>query len=349
MADEISGMNSGAEQDSGETPWEAAWPKDGLEQVDECPACGDRAREKIYDRLIDNAFRFARGEWQMWRCDRCGSGYLDPRPTPEAIGDAYGNYYTHDVEAREDFGNLGLIRRVRRLAVNGYKNREFGSRAEPRLALGQILKLLPSFDKSMRFEYRHLPPRSSGNAKLLDIGCGNGFFLLLASECGWDVRGVDPDESAVASARQKGLDVTVGDVFAVDPREERFEYITMSHVIEHVHDPIAVMKRVGDLLEIGGRLWLQTPNFNAPTHASCGSRWRGLEAPRHLCILTFEALENLCQAAGLAITSTLEKPGVAKDILEISRSLPVAGSPSPLVPLISRGPEFLTIIAERLR
>jgi len=56
----------------------------------------------------------------MYCCKDCGSAYLDPRPTPETIGLAYSNYFTHNFNSREDLSNLSLGYRIRRILANGY-------------------------------------------------------------------------------------------------------------------------------------------------------------------------------------------------------------------------------------
>ena len=71
------------------------WPLEGLDHLDACPCCGSSARTVAFQELRDLAFHSAPGAWTMWRCDACRCSYLDPRPSPETIGVAYENYYTH--------------------------------------------------------------------------------------------------------------------------------------------------------------------------------------------------------------------------------------------------------------
>src|SRR5690349_11892335 len=72
-----------------------SWPEDGLEQLGHCPVCGSSARELVHCGLRDRVSFSAPGQWNLFRCAVCGSGYLDPRPNAETIGLAYANYYTH--------------------------------------------------------------------------------------------------------------------------------------------------------------------------------------------------------------------------------------------------------------
>ena len=134
--------------------------------------------------------------------------------------------------------------------------------------------------------------------RLLDVGCGNGRFLVLARTKGWDVVGVDPDPKSVEVGRSQDLDVRQGGVEALDPGQERFDGITLSHVIEHVHEPLTVLRMCHTLLKPGGWIWLETPNLDAFGHQRYQANWRGLEPPRHLVLFTRTSLAQTLRQAG---------------------------------------------------
>src|SRR5436190_282800 len=75
-----------------------AWPTEDLEELDGCPVCSDPRRALLHDGLEDRIFGAAPGRWQLWRCQGCGCAYVDPRPTRESIGVAYGRYFARHVE-----------------------------------------------------------------------------------------------------------------------------------------------------------------------------------------------------------------------------------------------------------
>ena len=195
---------------------------DGLESVVHCPVCGETDRKILHSDLIDNVFRVAPGKWTLWECAKCRSAYLDPRPSPKTIHRAYANYYTHqDAVEKDDYGSLSLFRKLRRRLVNGYTNWRFGTRAFPSSAFGMLVAYaLPSVRKVLDREYRHLHRLPIGGGTLLDVGCGEGSFLSLARNCGWDVVGLDPDPKAVANAERKGLTVHVGGIEYFDGKTE---------------------------------------------------------------------------------------------------------------------------------
>ena len=75
--------------------------------------------------------------------------------------------------------------------------------------------------------------------KLLDVGCGYGFFLRLAQEAGWEAIGVDPDPQAVAYARSTlRVEALQGDLRDLDFADHSFDLVTLWNVLDYVPDPI---------------------------------------------------------------------------------------------------------------
>jgi len=144
---------------------------------------------------------------------------------------------------------------------------------------------------------RHLA-RPVGPARLLDVGCGNGSFLARMRGLGWKVHGLEPDETAAALARRAGIEVLVGTLADARWPEASFRAVTMTSVIEHVHDPGAALTACRRLLAPGGTLHLVTPNANALGAERFGTHWRGLEAPRHLVLFDRGSLARLLDACG---------------------------------------------------
>ena len=271
------------------------WPADGLERVESCPVCGGTSRVLLYERLRDRIFFCAPGEWALYRCEECRSGYLDPRPTAETLHLAYRDYFTHANEKDTQVEQSGPFHRV---FANGYRNWRYGTKAEPSSRLGVLVKALqPGRRAKIAAEMRQMP-RAWPGASLLDLGCGNGHFLELAHSAGWQVVGVDPDPKAVAVARSRGLDVCVGGIDVLDPAERQFDMITLSHVIEHVRNPITVIEVCHRLLRANGRIWLETPNLDSIGHATFRAHWRDLDPPRHLVLFTRSSLQLALKRAG---------------------------------------------------
>jgi len=267
------------------------WNNDDLEEPVACPACGHPAPQLPEITGVRDFWEGVDGIWTFKSCPACVSLFLSPRPMQAAIGKAYGSYYTHiESAALHDADNgtsLGW-----RLA-NDYLNVRYGTRREPFHPAGRwvMLWLLP-LRLQLDYFLRRLP-RKPG--RVLDIGCGNGLFLRRAIAAGWNATGMEPDVMAARAARASGARV-VGDLHELE--KSSFDAICASHVIEHVHDPGAMLTAALDLLRPGGVFWLATPNANSRGRRHFGRYWRGLEAPRHIAILSATSLAHRLRDAG---------------------------------------------------
>ncbi len=294
------------------------WPAAGLERVVACPLCGSDARSILHEGLQDHAFRSAPGKWTLHRCANCGCGYLDPRPNAATIGLAYERYYTHQGGPADS-----TFARLRRGIADAYLNDRFGTSYPDALPGGHHLaRLLPRSRRYLDVSYaRHLGTAEGDNTHLLDIGCGNGAFLQFATHLGWTAEGIDNDAAAVAAARAAGCNVVLGSLDDLPFRKGHYRHVTLSHVIEHVHDPLKLLGQCLELLAPGGRLWLETPNLQSVGHDVFGSAWRGLEPPRHLVLFDQRTLTLALAGAGFSGIEFRAHPGVALFIWEQSRMI----------------------------
>jgi 2-polyprenyl-3-methyl-5-hydroxy-6-metoxy-1,4-benzoquinol methylase len=297
------------------------WPPESLERVPHCPVCGDTERRTLHEGLVDNTFRVTGGNWTLVECAACASAFLDPRPRPESIGRAYQRYYTHtrgDVP-RPPYESLDLGRKIRRRLSNGYTNRRFGTKHAPASTLGPLIaRLMPGQRRKLDRQHRSLPVPREGRRRLLDLGCGDGSFLQIAASCGWQAEGLDPDPHAAATAGSRGMTVHAGGIDVFDGQSEQFDAITMSHVIEHLHDPMAVLRACHRLLRPGGTIWIETPNVASQGHRRFGVHWPGLDAPRHLVLFNSRSLRAALERAGFRSILDVSSPNVCLDTYRIS-------------------------------
>jgi 2-polyprenyl-3-methyl-5-hydroxy-6-metoxy-1,4-benzoquinol methylase len=280
------------------------------ETLGACPLCRATSRRMLYDRLEDETHHAVQGTFALWECSDCRGAYLDPRPMAGDIVRAYAGYQTHG--APEDAFALPPSRlgRFRRAARNGYVNARYGYHAAPASQLGgALVAALPPLRFAIDHWAHRLPARAGG--KLLDVGCGNGGWLLQMRTLGWQTYGVDFDPAAVRIARSAGLNVELGGIDAA--REERYDAISLNHVIEHLFDPIAALTACARLLAPGGRIWIATPNLDALGHRLYRAHWRGIEAPRHLMLFRAQTLERALHAAGLIADGPLRTRPWAKE------------------------------------
>lgn len=238
-----------------------------------CGAPGSPLHDDLQDRLFN-----APGRWNLTRCENTGCGlvWLNPMPKERDIGQAYEEYYTH-VDTSEQNGASVAVRKSGLLSW-----------------LSRITGLQTRKHRSFLLYLEDAEP-----GKLLEIGCGDGQRLAAFRSLGWDVIGQETDPHAADSVRKShGIDVLVGPVEEQGLAEESFDAIAMNHVMEHVHDPLSLIRECFHLLKPGGVLSIVTPNNQSFGHSIFKRDWRGLEPPRHLYIYSCSALERLVSLAG---------------------------------------------------
>ncbi|OPY87993.1 MAG: Ubiquinone biosynthesis O-methyltransferase [Syntrophaceae bacterium PtaU1.Bin231] len=111
--------------------------------------------------------------------------------------------------------------------------------------------------------YEHILDRMgpvSGNGRLLDVGCGCGFFLQAAMRRGWRVAGIDPSAESIRFARSLVGDVVTQATLEGFSSPGRFTAATLINVLDHFVHPWSEMRRVRDLLEPGGFVFIRVPN-----------------------------------------------------------------------------------------
>lgn len=187
------------------------------------------------------------------------------------------------------------------------------SEAKGRGALYKVLFYLAN--RGLR---RHLRRHIHSGAKVLDVGCGDGEFLMRVKEIGAVIlEGVDFNAKAVSLARQKGVNVFQG-LFVEYPGElASYDAIFMNNYIEHVLDPVAELEKAKALLQTGGMLVGETPNFRSIDRKLFGRYWGGNHVPRHTFQYEPDRLNRLLRDAGfknIVITSELNTGTIAASI-----------------------------------
>lgn len=196
---------------------------------------------------------------RILRCGRCGSLYPELFPAREEIEGAYSSYYTGS-RAR------GAVRESLRRLLGLFRR-------------SHLLRLVPISAR-----------------RVLDYGCGSGEYLS-------EVARFRP------GAERYGCDITrpniVDEAFfwipmpQLEERSGAFDWITLSHVLEHVPDPREVLESVRSLLSVNGGVWISTPSADSFLIRAFGRFARDVDFPRHRAVYSRQCLEELLAAAGL--------------------------------------------------
>ena len=148
--------------------------------------------------------------------------------------------------------------------------------------------MIPTFEKYLDILERFLPAKGA----LIDVGAATGFFLKLAVDRGWTGIGIEPSAHASAAARNKGLDVRTG-IFDSDSfPAESVDAITLWDVIEHVPDPVGLLRTVHATLRPGGLVAINTPDSGSLLARVLGSRWHLVVPPEHLFLFNQTSLRH---------------------------------------------------------
>lgn len=162
---------------------------------------------------------------------------------------------------------------------------------------GRLIRELHRLNNTVRL--RELRDVAAG--RLLDVGCGKGWFLAAARDAGWRVVGVEFAPTSAAAARvTHRVDVVPGDFLEVSLDGE-FDVVTMWHVLEHLADPAAAIARAAELLRPGGLLLVSVPNIDSLQARFGGEQWFHLDLPRHLFHFGPRSLTAIVERAGLRV------------------------------------------------
>lgn len=231
---------------------------------------------------------------KLYRCAVCGSLTALPRPTEDSLT-AY-----HDTA--EYFEHPYFERRRRDVA-----------RTDARC--GDIVRRLQ----------QTVPALSLAGLRHLDIGCDTGLFLeRFAHLYGTQPQGIDLNARAVAATQARGIAAQHTDLAHTD-RLARFGLVTMIDVIEHVTDPVQLLRDVRDRLQPGGVCFLETPNiasviYTAGTWLSrvTGGRPRSicerLFLPEHVQYFSATGLDRAARAAGFRTVALTQRHLAASDV-----------------------------------
>jgi 2-polyprenyl-3-methyl-5-hydroxy-6-metoxy-1,4-benzoquinol methylase len=234
-----------------------------------CPVCNSNVIHQVLD-IQD--YTVSQEVFEVWHCDDCSFRFTQNIPAASKIGPYYQstNYVSHS-DTQE-----GLIHRVYHMVRT------------------HTLKVK-----------RKLIQKATGKkaGALLDVGAGTGAFSKTMKDAGWNVTGLEPDDTARKNALEKnGLNL-------LDPNNlyqlehDAYDAITMWHVLEHVHDLHGYLEKYHSILRKEGRLVIAVPNYTSYDATVYQQYWAAYDVPRHLYHFSPESMSKLAANKGFKISA----------------------------------------------
>lgn len=233
--------------------------------VARCPLCRGAERSDVITvpGPLKSAARFV-------QCAGCGLIYMDPAPDQDSLAAFYRDIYTHP-EFRETDGH---------------------AHKDPRQEFVHAFRVQETHVDEI--EKHKAPPGS-----MLDVGCAYGGLLLEARLRGWNTQGVELSSDAVRFCNESlGLDVRESGIMDADLPQGAFDVVVMLEVIEHVPEPVRVMRRAAKLAAPGALLYLTCPNAQSPAARILGAQWIGWKPPTHLQFFGYATMRDLLERTG---------------------------------------------------
>lgn len=213
------------------------------------------------------------------KCEDCGVVFANPMADSAELTEYYQDYYEKD-----------------HYEAVSYKE----------LILGHFNRIKTLGKSHITQEARYLKELKSGG-KFLDVGCGLGLGLAYANQVGCELYATEYDVGALEFVQEHfAVKTHQGDLSSASYPDDFFDFVHISHVIEHVIDPRAYVQEMRRILKPGGILAIGTPDISSKLYT--WHRWANLlrlripdviDGLEHTFIFPKKRLRSLCEEEGL--------------------------------------------------
>lgn len=237
-----------------------------LETVQVCPICYS---DHLKPLMITRDYTVTQGDFSLQQCEQCHFVATSPRPDQNSIA----LYYQSDKYISHTAIGKNVVDRIYLLARN----------------------------YTLLSKYR-LIKKYKALGSVLDYGCGTGAFLHYIQKRNWQIAGVEPSESAAKKARE----LTQTEIYhELKQVNDRFDVITLWHVLEHVHNLNEKLIEIKEHLEKDGILLVAVPNYKSLDAQKYGAFWAGFDVPRHLWHFSDSTMRTLLEKNGFRLIETV--------------------------------------------
>ena len=238
-----------------------------------CPLCNS---ERIQKQIEAQDFSISGELFEIYSCNECGFYFTQNHPDEADIAPYYQSedYISHSDTSK------GLINTIYHWVRKIMLNRKY-----------RLIK------------------RENPNKKLLDIGCGTGYFLDYMQKKNYEVYGVEKEKNAREFAINNfNIPVTSPDNFLSQKQNKQYDIITYWHVLEHIQNFNEYLKSTHNKLNKDGILIIALPNHKSYDAKYYKQYWAGYDVPRHLWHFDPDTLKKLIKNHGFKIRKLKKLP-----------------------------------------
>lgn len=134
--------------------------------------------------------------------------------------------------------------------------------------------------------------------KVMDFGCGSGAWLARMKCLRPSLQLVGTDVTKPRNNHSEFRWMEIDEMFSVG---EKFDWITLSHVIEHLHNPREIISKLSERVMPGGGIWISTPDAESFLFEIQEGRARDADFPRHRQVFSEKLLAHLLEESGLRV------------------------------------------------
>lgn len=232
-----------------------------------CPSCNSSDIKSV---LQAKDHTVSQEIFDIWECGQCHLRFTQDVPSGAHIG----RYYQAESYISHTNTKKGLINRLYHMVR--------------KQTLSDKRRLIQSATRLKQ-------------GKMLDIGAGTGAFVAHMKESGWEVTGLEPDETARGlAASVNGVNLLPAeDLYSLPP--DHYDAITLWHVLEHVHDLHLYLRQLARLLKKTGKIFIAVPNYTCHDATVYQGAWAAYDVPRHLYHFSPDSMEDLLNREGLQL------------------------------------------------
>lgn len=260
-----------------------------MNYIKQCNLCGKSLFKRILNSIPSDYPDKLPQSFNMEKCISCGLVFLNPKPSKEDLNLIYQpNYYPQNWQTK--YAKTMLYKSNKEKVFYFLKKNPFQ-------LINKVLRRI--FSERSHF--------LEDKSRLLDIGCGNGVFLLdiarAVKKRGYKMKlyGVDIIVPKNSIFKDYNINLIREGLEKTNFPDNYFHFITGHHVIEHFNNPLNVFKNIYRITKPKGIIALEAPNINSFSFKFFKKYWVGIAIPSHLYYFSTETIKQYAQKTGFKV------------------------------------------------